>query len=252
VLDKATLQQVPAPKIAWWVEPESQMAKMPELSKSYEWYFCFSRHGLSLLQDAGIKHCSYLSHAVDRASFYPISGAPKRWDVAFVGKHSAHREAMIMAALSVTDRVAVYGPRWLGACLRNPKLLKAYRGSACYGAQLNYLYSSSKTVLNVIAHQQQGSISSGINMRPYEVLASGSLLISDEYQETESGLVSGENCVFYQSAEELKFQLQDLLANPKRLEGIANAGHRFLADQFSYDAMAKEILEKCALITAKA
>ena len=251
VLDLATLQQVKAPKIAWWVEPESQMAKMPEVAKSYDWYFCFSRYGLKLLEDSGIKHCSYLAHAVDRASFFPVPKASKRWDVAFVGKHSAHREAMIMAALSVTNKVAVYGPRWLGACLRNPKLLQAYRGSSCYGTQLNRLYSASKIVLNAIAHQQQGKVSSGMNMRPYEVLASGSLLVSDEYQETESGLVSGKNCIFYQSAQELQTQLKDLLDNPKKLTKIADAGHQFLADQFSYDAMAKEILDKYALITAK-
>jgi spore maturation protein CgeB len=106
-------------------------------------------------------------------------------------------------------------------------------------------------VLNVIAHQQQGKVSSGINMRPFEILSSGSLLVSDEYQETEMGLVSGKNCIFYQNAEELKSQLKELLGNPQKLMDIADAGHQFLADQFSYDVMAREILDKYALIEKK-
>ena len=250
-LEPSVLKSIQTPKMAWWVEPESQMHRMPELAKPYDWYFCFSQYGLKLLQDIGVKHCSYLPHAVDRASFYPIPNVTKRWDLVFVGKHSAHREAMIMAALAITKRVAVYGPRWLGACLRNPKLLQAYKGSSCYGKKLNRLYSASKMVLNVIAHQQQGKVSSGINMRPFEILSSGSLLVSDEYQETEMGLVSGKNCIFYQNAEELKSQLKELLGNPQKLMDITDAGHQFLADQFSYDVMAREILDKYALVEKK-
>jgi Glycosyl transferases group 1 len=243
VIDDSILHQFNVPKIAWWVEPESQMGKMVSVAKGYDWYFCFSQNGLKLLSDAGIKHASYLGHAVDRLCYHPIARVDKKYDVVFVGRWSTHREAILLAVLSITSKVAIYGPRWLGACFRHPKLMFAYKGSGIYGAALNQLYNTSKMVLNAVARQDMG-ISSGVNMRPYEILASGSLLLSDEYLEMDNGLVSGKNAIFYQDKNDLQIQLWELLNKPRYVEELASSGHCYLANRFSYEEMAKEILNK--------
>jgi spore maturation protein CgeB len=249
VLDDAILHQLNVPKIAWWVEPESQMGRMVSVANGYDWYFCFSQNGLKLLRDAGIKKASYLGHAVDRLCYRPHSQAHKKYDVVFVGRCSAHRTEILLAVLSTTKKVAIYGPRWLSACLRNPKLMMAYKGSGIYGAALNQLYNDSKAVLNVVA-RQDASISSGVNMRPYEIIASGSLLLSDEYLEMDSGLVSGKNAIFYQDKSDLQTQLKSLLNNSMHIEEIALSGYRYLGNRFTYDEMAREIVDKYRFVSS--
>lgn len=251
VLDDSILHQLNVPKIAWWVEPESQMGRMVSVANGYDWYFCFSQNGLKLLHNAGIKKASYLGHAVDRLCYRPSSRAHKKYDVVFVGRCSAHREEILLAVLSITKKVAIYGPRWLSACFRNPKLFLAYKGSGIYGAALNQLYNASRMVLNVVARQDAG-ISSGMNMRPYEIIASGSLLLSDQYLEMDSGLVSGKNAIFYRDKSDLQIQLKELLSNSMHIEEIALSGYRYLSNRFTYDEMAQEIVDKYHFLSSNA
>ncbi len=98
-------------------------------------------------------------------------------------------------------------------------------------------------VLSVIAKpQNRHATESGINMRPYEVLASGSLLISDHYEELHPELVHEHNIVLFHSIEEFKALLRKLLQNPAEIDRIASNGRTFIQGRFSYESMAATIL----------
>jgi spore maturation protein CgeB len=129
--------------------------------------------------------------------------------------------------------------------MSNFSLLRAIKGKSCFGKKLNTLYNSSKLVLSIIAKPEHATkTQSGINMRPYEILASGSLLFSDNYDELHPELINNQNLVLFNNVDEFKKSLIRLLNNPHEIEKISAKGRQFIEDRFSYDEMAKVILAK--------
>ncbi|QWE22875.1 glycosyltransferase [Polynucleobacter sp. AP-Jannik-300A-C4] len=242
---ESTLTQINAPKIAWLVDPVQDPKRLALFSKNLDWYFSYSKFAIRILQELGFKNTSYLPHAVDHNEFRHIPDTKKPIDISFVGKHSVHREKFILAALEVTSKVSLYGSRWVAPALSKPSLLKAIKGIECYGEKLNNLYNSSKVVLSIIAKPENAlEAQSGINMRPYEILASGSILCSDNYDELHPELINNENLILFNNVDEFKQSLSQLLKDKHKIENIAASGRRFIESRFSYDEMAKTILAK--------
>ncbi|QWE26950.1 glycosyltransferase [Polynucleobacter sp. AP-Ainpum-60-G11] len=242
---ESTLTQINAPKIAWLVDPVQDPKRLALFSTNLDWYFSYSKIAIRILQELGFKNTSYLPHAVDQNEFRHLPEARKSIDISFVGKHSVHREKFILAALEVTNKVSLYGSRWVAPALSKPHLLKAIKGIECYGEKLNQLYNSSKVVLSIIAKPENVlETQSGINMRPYEILASGSILFSDNYDELHPELINNQNLILFNNVDEFKQSLSELLNDSQKIERIAVAGRKFIKGRFSYDEMAKTILAK--------
>lgn len=242
---ESTLTQIIAPKIAWLVDPVQDPKRLALFSTNLDWYFSYSKIAIRILQELGFKNTSYLPHAVDHNEFRHLPEARKSIDISFVGKHSVHREKFILAALEVTNKVSLYGSRWVAPALSKPHLLKAIKGIECYGEKLNQLYNSSKVVLSIIAKPENVlETQSGINMRPYEILASGSILFSDNYDELHLELINNQNLILFNNVDEFKQSLSELLNDSQKIERIAVAGRKFIKGRFSYDEMAKTILAK--------
>lgn len=240
-----TLDQIKVPKIAWLVDPVKDPKRLALFSKNLDWYFSYSKVAITTLKSQSFTNTDYLPHAVDHNAFRYIPNTKKSIDISFVGKHSAHREKFILAALEVTDRVSLYGSRWVAPAFSKHSLLKSIKGIECYGEKLNKLYNSSKVVLSIIAKPENAlETQSGINMRPYEILASGSILFSDNYDELHPELVNNQNLILFNNVNEFKKSLSKLLNDTQKIEGIAAAGRQFIQGRFSYDEMAKAIISK--------
>jgi glycosyltransferase involved in cell wall biosynthesis len=240
-----TLSKMDCPKIAWLVDPVQDPQKLLLFTNKLDWYFSYSKQAIALLNQYGQTNISYLPHAVDHQEFCYLPGTKKVTDISFVGKHSVHREKFILAALEVTKNISIYGSRWLAPAMSNVSLLRSIKGKSCYGKKLNALYNSSKIVLSIIAKPENTlEAQSGINMRPYEILASGSILFSDNYDELHPELVNNHNLILFNNVDEFKQSLADLLNDSQKIEGIAAAGRKFIEGRFSYDEMANTILAK--------
>jgi spore maturation protein CgeB len=240
---EATLSQINVPKVAWLVDPVQDPKRLDLFATNLDWYFSYSKIAIRVLNGLGFANTSYLPHAVDHNEFRHIPGTKKSIDISFVGKHSVHREKFILAALEVTNKVSLYGSRWAAPAISKPSLLKAVKGIACYGEKLNKLYNSSKVVLSIIAKPENVlETQSGINMRPYEILASGSILCSDNYDELHPELIHNQNLILFNNVDEFKQSLAELLNDSQKIESIAAEGRKFIRGRFSYDQMAKTIL----------
>ena len=241
----ATLSQIKCPKIAWLVDPVLSPERLRLFTSQLDWYFSYSQQAIQVINQFGFLNTSYLPHAVDHRQFYSLPNYQKTIDLCFVGKHSIHREKYILAALEITKKVVIYGSRWFAPAFSNPSLFLAIKGTQCYGDQLNQLYNSSRIVLSIIAKPQTSSSQhSGINMRPYEILASGSLLFSDQYEELDPGLVNKKNIVLFDSIDDFKSILTQLLSDHRQLEEISASGKEFIEGRFTYDEMANTIIQK--------
>jgi len=237
--------------IGWLVDPVQDPKRLALFSKNLNWYFSYSKIAIAALNKLGFLKTSYLPHAVDHHEFRYLPEATKTLDISFVGKHSVHREKFILAALEVTDKVSLYGSRWVAPALTKPSLIKSIKGIECYGEKLNKLYNSSKVVLSIIAKPEHAlETQSGINMRPYEILASGSILFSDNYDELHPELINNQNLILFNNIVEFKQSLTELLHDDQKIERVATAGRQFIEGRFSYDEMAKNILEKFKEIKA--
>ena len=240
-----TMSQITCPKVGWLVDPVLNPERLQLFTSKMDWYFSYSQQAIKIVNQFNFSKASYLPHSVDHRQFYVIPKQPKSIDLCFVGKHSVHREKYILAALELTNRVHIYGSRWLAPALSKPALLRSIKGTECFGEKLNTLYNTSKIVLSIIAKPQgSNNLQSGINMRPYEILASGSLLLSDKYEELNSGLVNKKNIVLFDTVEQFKVTLSGLLKNDSLIESISSSGNQFIQCRFSYDQMAQEIIKK--------
>ena len=249
----STLEQIDVPKIGWLVDPVQDPKRLTLFSKNLDWYFSYSKIAISALNKLGFVNTGYLPHAVDHNEFRYLPEVKKSIDISFVGKHSVHREKFILAALEVTDKVSIYGSRWVAPALFKPSLMKSIKGIECYGEKLNKLYNSSKIVLNIIAKPENVlETQSGISMRPFEILASGSILVSDNYDELHPELINNQNLILFNNVDEFKQSLSELLNDSQKIERVAAAGREFIEGRFSYYEIASIILAKILEIKASA
>lgn len=230
--------------IGWWVEREERVAEALREAEFFAWYFFISRAATETLLQAGFPNASYLSHVVNPERFYRLSAVEKKYDVCFVGNWSPHRQRHLEAILEVTPNVVIYGRKWRRNNLTNRPLLAAVKGRWIDGEPLNMLYNQSRVVLNVTNWGAgAGRARSGMNMRIFEVPASGAFLLTDESREMDEFLIPGEHVGTYGDVSDLKAQLCRYLAAPAELERIADNGYRHVRQNYTYDVVAQRVIE---------
>lgn len=241
------ISRLSLPKIGWHLEPRDDLPYLVENAKPYDIYNSFSQKDVDLLAQAGYD-CRYLSHAVDPEKFHAAAGAARNFDLTFVGNWSPWRDETVRAALEVTTNIALYGGYWEKKSSIPKNLLKQiYKGKEIVGADLNRLFNSSRIVLN--ASRTPGS--HGLNMRFFEVLAAGSLLLTDTVPELEKHFVPDTHLVVYRNTGELKQRLAELLDVPEKQDLIRHAGQRLVIEQHQYRSMAQHFLDQFNEILAK-
>lgn len=234
------LSKISIPKIGWHIEPRDDLPYLMQNASVFDIYNSYSDKDVALLVGAGFD-CRYLCHAADPEKFYSEPGIQKEFDLAFVGNWSAWRDETLKAALKVTTNIALYGGYWKKKSTIPRKIFKQiYKGNEIVGADLNHLFNSSKVVLN--ASRTPGSF--GLNMRFFEVLAAGSVLLTDSVPELEKHFIPNTHLVLYRDCSELSLRLSELLSEPQQQERIARAGQCLVLEKHSYDTMAAHLLNQ--------
>jgi glycosyltransferase involved in cell wall biosynthesis len=103
--------------------------------------------------------------------------------------------------------------------------------------EMGQIYSRSKIVFNK-------SIGGDVNMRVFEALAAGALLVTDRIGNgLEELLTEGEHYVGYDTAEEAVAQIERYLSDESARARIAQSGQNLLRARHTYDARLGTILE---------
>ena len=232
------LSSLTVPKIGWHIEPGDEREFLIRNAKSLDVYNSFSQASVDLLVSAGFDG-RYLCHAVDEDRFFPIPQAEQPIDVCFVGNWSPWREEVVKASLQVTQNVALYGDQWLKKSTLEPALFqRIYKGKEIVGPELNDLLSRAKVVLNA----SRIKASHGLNMRFFEVLATASVLLTDEVAEIDRHFEPDVDLVVYTDTAQLQQKLQMLLASPELRQRISAAGYQKVMDHHTYGAMAAQLM----------
>lgn len=237
----------------WWIEREERTAEALRELTYFDWYFFISRASVEQAKAAGFANTSYQSHVVNPERFCRLEGAPKQFDVCFVGNWSPHRQSFLKSVLEVTPNVAIYGRKWRRNNLSSPRILKAVKGSWIEGEALNALYNRSRVVLNVTNWGAgSGKARSGMNMRVFEVPASGAFQLTDESREMEEFLKPDEHIGIHADASDLQLQLRRYLADTAERERIADRGYQHVRKNYTYDVFAEKIVETYQSLTGSA
>jgi len=169
-------------------------------------------------------------------------------DVLFVGGYSRHhgRRAAVLEAvakLSGEYRIVYHLDRSrlcrlaespLGRFLplarhRRPQAIRAITREPRFGRDYYELLSAAKIVLNGaidMAGEDRG------NMRCFEALGSGALLLSDQGSYPD-GMRDGETLATYASPEQAVQQVRRLLADSEQRLGLARVGHEMVSSRYS-------------------
>ena len=175
-------------------------------------------------------------------------------DVLFVGGYSRHhkRRAAVLEAVAQLaceyqivyhldrSRLCQLAESPLGHFLplaqhRRPSAIREISRASIFGRDYYEALSAAKIVLNGsidMAGADRG------NMRCFEALGGGSLLLSDAGNYPE-GMRDGQTIETYDSPEQAVSQIRALLENSERRLGVARAGHEMVSNLYSKEAQWK-------------
>ncbi len=206
--------------IGWRVDGPMDCPDLLRDAKIYDHYFCIHRHGYDFDRD-GIAHLP--AFGVDTELYRPRpAGGKPRQDIVFVGGSNPRRLAIVSQLLDLP--IALYGG-WLRKRQRfNRALRRRVHGRGAWGNELVALYHDAKIVLNISAWDPAEY--SGLNLRVFDVPATGAFLVTDYSPELEDYYRIGEDIVCFRTVEELRQKLRHYLTHDDERERIAANGHR--------------------------
>jgi hypothetical protein len=183
-------------------------------------------------------------------------------DLLFVGGYSRHHKRRGQ----ILERVAFMAERWnvrfyldrslltrvaespLGIVPplrshRRPQVIRRVSQDGVFGLELYAALGQAKIVLNAavdMAGDERG------NMRCFEAMGCGSLLLADEGRYP-SGMVPGQTLVTFRDGDDAVARAEELLqGDAQPLQSIADAGHRAIRSEYSRDRQWQAFLALCA------
>ena len=190
--------------------------KIKKLAPLYDKVFCAQLDGCLKLERAFPKKVFWVPHAAD-PWVHKDMNLSRELDIAFVGNDGGVPRKFILQELK-------------------ERFPKSFIGTAPY-TRISQIYSSSKIVFNY-------SINNDINMRMFEALSCGALLLTNFINGNGFGQLfeDGKNLVLYRDPREMLKLLEYYLSNESKRLAIAAEGKALALERFNYDNRAEEIL----------
>jgi len=229
-------------RIAWQASPSP-----PEFLGLYDLLVCNFPTILSRYRSAGW-NASYFSPSHDPLMDSRATNINRPIDVLFVGGYSRHhrRRAKVLEAVASlrhrrkmafhidSSRLTRLSESAIGRLLplsnhRRPSDIRSVAREPVYGLDLYDILSSAKIVLNGaidMAGNDRG------NMRCFEALGCGALLLSDE-GDYPLGFLDGLNVRMYRDAPSAVSIVEEMLENEPMRANVALRGYHFVRSQYS-------------------
>ena len=219
----------------WWVKDPRAGNEMQEDARIYDHYFCIHRFGYD--EKDNIHYLPALG--VDRALYRPLSQEKTyRHEVVFVGGWSPRRQEAMEKLLDLP--VEIYGPGWRKRRnWLNPQLREKVKANRIWVEDLITLYNESKIVLNISSWDP---VRSGLNLRVFDVPATGAFLLTDHSGELAQHFEPGRELETFSSPDELREKIIYYLSHDQEREKIARAGYRKVLSFESYTDKMKVLL----------
>lgn len=204
-------------------------------AKQFDYVFLNQKWYLPEFKKAGIKNVFYLPHAAEPKA-YPHFSIMKKWDVVFIGHLQDYHagNGININRIDVLDYIFKNIPNfYFGTRDSSNPGINMFEDAAKKMCQ-------AKVVFNI-------SVGNDLNMRFFETLSTGSLLLTNKIPELKSveerGLMAGKHFVAYESLEEAVRLIKYYCEHDKEREIIAKAGYRAFLAGHTYKHRIQEILK---------
>ncbi len=205
---------------SWCVDGPADSRDILEDAAIYDHYFCTHKHGydprdgkIHYLPAYGMDFSLYRNLFVNTQRIY-------RHEIVFVGGYNRRRQEIVGQILHLP--LDIYG-KWSRKNRFNPALKKHVKARGIWGEELVNLYNTSKIVLNITGWDPTAY--SGLNLRVFDIPATGAFLVTDYSPELEEYYRIGEEIVCFNGAGELADKLTYFLKNEDKREAIALKGY---------------------------
>lgn len=220
--------------LGWWVEnPRDDNRPLLSQVGLYDHYFCIHRYNYEI--GSGIKYLQAV--AVDCKRYHRLEPPPTRdLELVFVGSWYPKRETFLAAIADLP--LSIYGPIWGKKC-QNPALRKKIKDRAIWGPQLLSLYNRAQIVIDIPVWDSRRET---LNLRTFDVPATGALLLTEDSVPLRQLLTPGVEVATCKTPEELRAQSLHYLADTEARQQVANAGYERVQQLGTYTDKAKEML----------
>jgi len=205
--------------VVWWaIDTHLSFERCLRKARQADLVFAAQKNGAEQLRACGIQSTEWLPLACD-PEIHGRRETENRYDVAFVGN------IFPGARQDVLEQIQQRFPR-------------SFIGQMGY-QQMASVYSAAKIVFN-------GSLRDDINMRVFEGLCSGSLLITNDLVLNGQSelLTTDEHLVTYHHLDELFHKIDHYLTHDTERERIAAAGRERVVSQHTYRQRMEAVLER--------
>jgi glycosyltransferase involved in cell wall biosynthesis len=209
---------LPMPKLAYLIDTHVAPEPRIEIARNFDCVFLAQVAQVELFRNAGIAHCYWLP----LACWPPLHDIPPQeriYDVAYVGSLNPQEHGRRMSLL---NEIARRFP--------NCKMGRAWPET------MATIYAQSKIVVNIAYNRD-------VNMRVFEALASGALLITDEAEGLDTLFQDGAHLVVYHRDEDVFDLIEEYLADPEARQRIARNGQAYVLAQHTYRHRIAKLLE---------
>ena len=220
--------------VGYWTDDPLDHARSLVNAASYHRYFTNDASSVPRYRSEGITEIRHLQLGADPTNFHPLPLTRSVADVVFVGTHSPHRERVVVALQNVDTHV--YG----SAAWRRSPIDKARVHPGAFGAKTNEIFNAARINLNMHTWVGQGS---AMNLRLFEVPASGGFLLTDWVAEIDGAYRPDKQLVCWRTVEELRAKVTYYLAHDDERREIAARGREHFLQHHTYAARARELLD---------
>jgi tetratricopeptide (TPR) repeat protein/glycosyltransferase involved in cell wall biosynthesis/ubiquinone/menaquinone biosynthesis C-methylase UbiE len=210
------LEKLAIPKAAYLIDTHLHLDMHVQLAKMFDVVFLAHRDYVQKLKDAGIKHVYWL----------PVGCDPE-----IHGKRDVAKIHEIGFAGTISDN----HPR-RSALLEKLRAKFDVHAERVFLGDMAEMYSASKIVFN-------NAIRYDLNMRVFEALCSGTMLLTDDAEALRELFEDGRHLVIYNDAE-IAEKADYYLKHEEKRERIAAAGRELVLQKHTYLHRAEEIIQR--------
>ncbi len=197
---------------------------------------CWDREATEVVKRTGVTKTSYLPVAVNERMFYPDCEIQAEAPISalFVGGPTAERISLLESVADLGLVIHGYdAARWQAS----EQLRQRYQGEILERDPLRAVYQRARISINVTrAHGP-----SSLNMRVYEAMACGSLLLTDDKSDARTLFAEGTQIVTYRDPDDLRRKVRYYLTHETERAAIAAAGMEKVRQSHTYAARLRSV-----------
>lgn len=212
-----SLAGLDVPKAAWFIDTHVSTAHRIEIARHFDYVYLAQRAQIQEFIDAGCKHVRWLPLGC-APELHTSARGPFDYDVAFVGSMAS---ASGDKRRHFIERVrATFPNHFIGQC---------------WPHEMASAYTRARIVVNMCLNQD-------VNMRVFEALASGALLITDHADGLDELFEPGQDLIIYRDEDEAMDQIAHYLSDSEAREKIARQGQEKVLREHTYAARIQKLI----------